>query len=166
MTGSLGATSVNRAVSALAHQWRDRTDVSLVHVTGRRDFADIAARAPENCELDYRVVDFADMSTLWRVADVAVCRAGAATVAELDALDIPAVVVPLPGAPGDHQMANAKALATTGRAIVIADADVNQPVFVDAVLRAMSWSSDSRSTPAINNAAASIVRAVDCVGRS
>ncbi len=121
MTGSLGAARVNDAVVDLAHRWSERRDVVLVHVTGRRDFDRVSAARPTTAGLDYRVIAFADMVTWWSLADVAVCRAGAATVAELTLLGIPSVLVPLPGAPGDHQSANAAALASSGAATVIAD---------------------------------------------
>lgn len=126
MTGSLGASSVNRAIVALAQRWRDRSDIALVHITGRRDASWVVAAAPTPpMALDYRVEEFGDMSVWWAVADVAVCRAGATTVAELTALAIPALLVPLPGAPGDHQTANADALVAAGGALMIADAAVS-----------------------------------------
>ena len=121
MTGSLGATSVNRAVSALADQWSTRSDRTVIHVTGRRDFEEMVARRPERSVLDYRVVEFGDMAELWSLCDVAVCRAGATTVAELTALGISSVLVPLPNAPGDHQTKNAMAVVNAGGAELITD---------------------------------------------
>lgn len=123
MTGSLGASSVNRAVSALAQRWSARDDLTLIHVTGRRDYQEVLASRPALGELDYRVVEFADMSRLWVLCDLAICRAGATTVAELTALGIASVLVPLPGAPGDHQSKNADALVQAGAAKVLADRD-------------------------------------------
>lgn len=122
MTGSLGSTRVNRAVSDLARRWSTRADVTLVHVTGRRDFDEVRAATPELAGLDYRIEDFADMTTLWAMADVAVCRAGAITVGELTALAIPSLLVPLPGAPGDHQGHNARRMSEAGAAVVLPDA--------------------------------------------
>lgn len=122
MSGSLGSTRVNRAVSELARLWTSRRDVTIIHVSGRRDFASVQAAAPARGGLDYRVVEFADMASLWAVADVAVCRAGAITVAELAALAIPSVLVPLPGAPDDHQTKNALRLVEVGGAVVMSDA--------------------------------------------
>jgi UDP-N-acetylglucosamine:LPS N-acetylglucosamine transferase len=122
MTGSLGATRVNRAVSELARKWSERGDIAIVHVSGRRDYDEIVSRAPELHTLDYRIIAFGDMGELWRLCDVAVCRSGATTVAELTALGIPSLLVPLPHAPGDHQTKNAQALAEHGAALVVADA--------------------------------------------
>jgi UDP-N-acetylglucosamine:LPS N-acetylglucosamine transferase len=123
MTGSLGSTRVNDAASELAAIWASRNDLALVHVTGRRDYARVLAREPESRGLDYRVVEFADMVTLWGVCDVAVCRAGAITVAELTCLAIPSVLVPLPGAPGDHQTKNAQAVVRAGGARLVSDGE-------------------------------------------
>ncbi len=121
MTGSLGSTRVNRAVRELARTWADRSDRTLLHVSGRRDYDEFQATSPMTSGLDYRVSAFADMIELWGVADVAVCRAGAVTVAELAALAIPSVLVPLPGAPGDHQTMNARAVVAAGGAQMIRD---------------------------------------------
>jgi UDP-N-acetylglucosamine:LPS N-acetylglucosamine transferase len=122
MTGSLGAARVNRAVSELALRWSGRGDLALVHVSGRRDYDEVVARRPVLDGLDYRVIAFADMSQWWRVCDIAISRSGALTVAELTALGIPSLLVPLPGAPGDHQTKNAEALAAHGAAVVLPDA--------------------------------------------
>ncbi len=121
MTGSLGSRRVNDAVADLAARWASRRDRTILHVTGQRDYEHVLGRRVGG-DLDYRVVAFADMAELWAVCDVAICRSGAVTVAELTRLAIPAVVVPLPGAPGDHQRRNAEALAAVGGVVVIDDA--------------------------------------------
>ena len=141
--GSLGARRINAAVADLAARWFDRRDLSLYHVAGRRDYAQFAhaesapggsagESAPEQGEiaesggLAYRVVPFEDrMPVLYRAADLCVCRAGAMTVAELLACGVPAILVPLPGAPRDHQTRNAEALVAAGAAILVPDAECN-----------------------------------------
>ena len=64
------------------------------------------------------------MHLLLQAADVAVTRAGG-SVAELAALGVPAVLVPLPIATRDHQTANGMAVAASGGAVVVADADLD-----------------------------------------
>jgi UDP-N-acetylglucosamine--N-acetylmuramyl-(pentapeptide) pyrophosphoryl-undecaprenol N-acetylglucosamine transferase len=72
----------------------------------------------------YQQVPFEDrMDLLLSAADVAVQRAGASTVAELTVAGLPAILVPLPGAPGDHQTANARRLAAAGAAVLIPDGE-------------------------------------------
>ena len=61
------------------------------------------------------------MPAVYAAADLVVCRAGAMTVAELAAAGVPAVLVPLPGAPGDHQTANAGVLERVGAAVLLPD---------------------------------------------
>ncbi|MBU6496515.1 MAG: glycosyltransferase [Acidobacteria bacterium] len=144
MSGSLGARSVNEAARGLAERWRDRSDVTMIHVTGRRYFD--LYREPVHGALDYRVMPYGDMTLWWAVADVAVTRAGATTVAELCALGIPSVLVPLPGAPGDHQGVNARRLVSDGAATLLSDAEVSaqtlesalRPLFDESVRNEMA----------------------------
>ena len=63
------------------------------------------------------------MPELYAATTVAVCRAGATTVAELAAAGVPSILVPLPGAPGDHQTRNAEALVDAGAAVLVPDGE-------------------------------------------
>ena len=128
--GSLGARHVNDAVLDLAARWRPRTDVAIRHVSGARDHERCAGvlasvRTPGDA-LVYELVPYEEhMEKLYAAARVAVCRAGAVTVAELTAAGVPAVLVPLPGAPGDHQTRNADTLVAAGAAVAIPDAQLD-----------------------------------------
>ncbi len=132
--GSLGARRINQAVADLAARWSGRGDTTIYHVVGRRDWDESAeesgapggraeprpAGEPEG--LCYRRVPYEDrMPLVYGAADVVVCRAGAMTVAELAVVGVPAVLVPLPGAPGDHQSANARVLEGVGAAVLLPD---------------------------------------------
>ncbi len=170
MTGSLGARRVNLAVVELAELWQHRTDVTLVHVTGRRDFDEVMARRPHLAGLDYRVEDFGEMTTWWAVADLAICRAGATTIAELTVLSLPAILVPLPRAPGDHQRHNAVALSTVGAAVIVPDsactgAELDRQasaILQPEVMREMSLASSLLAQPdAATAIARTIIEAVD-----
>jgi UDP-N-acetylglucosamine--N-acetylmuramyl-(pentapeptide) pyrophosphoryl-undecaprenol N-acetylglucosamine transferase len=113
---------------ALARLWAGRGDVAIYHVVGRRDAGTVAVPAPTGGdgagELIYRQVAYENaMVSFYRAADVVVSRAGASTVAELTVLGVPSILVPLPGAPDDHQTMNAGRVAGVGGAVVVADAD-------------------------------------------
>jgi UDP-N-acetylglucosamine:LPS N-acetylglucosamine transferase len=132
--GSLGSRRLNEAAIALAGLWRDRTDVALYHVVGRRDrawAAQAAARrapGPDHDGLCYIQVPYEQrMALFYQAADIVVSRAGAITVAELAVVGVPAILVPLPGAPGDHQSANARVLERAGGAVVIVDQECDAP---------------------------------------
>jgi UDP-N-acetylglucosamine--N-acetylmuramyl-(pentapeptide) pyrophosphoryl-undecaprenol N-acetylglucosamine transferase len=75
------------------------------------------------------------METIYTDAAIMVARAGGMT-AELTAVGVPSVRVPLPGAPGDHQTRNADALVAAGAAVMIADAALD-PERLDAELTAL-----------------------------
>jgi UDP-N-acetylglucosamine--N-acetylmuramyl-(pentapeptide) pyrophosphoryl-undecaprenol N-acetylglucosamine transferase len=125
MSGSLGSTRVNRAVLELAGRWSNRRDRTIIHVTGQRDYDMVSRERPTTDGLDYRIVAFADMKANWSLCDVAICRAGAMTLNELTILAIPSILVPLPGAPGDHQTQNALLVVEAGGARLVVDADCN-----------------------------------------
>jgi UDP-N-acetylglucosamine--N-acetylmuramyl-(pentapeptide) pyrophosphoryl-undecaprenol N-acetylglucosamine transferase len=136
--GSLGALRINRAVAELADTWATCQGRSLYQVTGRRDYEafsgaphDAGADRDDNGVRDglcHRVVPFEDrMSLLYSAADVCVTRAGAMTVAELLVTGVPAILVPLPGAPRDHQTRNAEALVGMGAAVHVPDPECDGP---------------------------------------
>jgi UDP-N-acetylglucosamine--N-acetylmuramyl-(pentapeptide) pyrophosphoryl-undecaprenol N-acetylglucosamine transferase len=66
---------------------------------------------------------FSDMPARLARAHLAICRAGASTVAELTVAGLPAILVPLPSAADDHQTVNARLCETAGAAWMIAQGD-------------------------------------------
>ncbi len=123
--GSLGSRRINQAMLGAVDLWADRADLAVRHVVGRRDWEMVSAAAPDLPAdgLVYLPVEYEErMDLLLAAADVAVCRAGG-SVAELTAIGVPAILVPLPGAPGDHQTANARHLVEAGAAVMVADAE-------------------------------------------
>jgi UDP-N-acetylglucosamine--N-acetylmuramyl-(pentapeptide) pyrophosphoryl-undecaprenol N-acetylglucosamine transferase len=139
--GALGAGTINHATLGLYERWRDRDDVAVHHVTGPRNEEACATRLASirrnGDVLDYTLVGYEpDMPDLFARATVAVCRAGAGTVAELTAAGLPSVLVPLPGAPSDHQARNAGTLEGAGAAVVVTDADCDA-ARLDAVVSAL-----------------------------
>jgi len=125
--GSLGSRRINRAVLGALDGWARRDDLAVRHVVGRRDWEMISAEVPSLPAdgLLYAPVEYEErMDLLLAAADVAVCRSGG-SIAELAAIGLPAVLVPLPGAPGDHQTANARHLVDAGGAVMVLDAELD-----------------------------------------
>jgi UDP-N-acetylglucosamine--N-acetylmuramyl-(pentapeptide) pyrophosphoryl-undecaprenol N-acetylglucosamine transferase len=120
--GSQGARRINDAVTELRALWAQRGDLQVVHVTG-------SAHAPSREQgpgLVYRAVPFVDrMIEAYAVADVALCRGGATTVAELEAVGLPSIIVPYPFHRDRQQELHARVLERAGAAIAIPDADAS-----------------------------------------
>jgi UDP-N-acetylglucosamine--N-acetylmuramyl-(pentapeptide) pyrophosphoryl-undecaprenol N-acetylglucosamine transferase len=126
--GSLGSLRINRATLELAKLWAGRGDVAIRHVVGSRDWPEVENVSLPHEGLTYQRVEYEeDMMSFYGAADVALQRAGANTIAELALAGVPAVLVPLPGAPGDHQGANARSMATAGGAVVVRDEHLDGP---------------------------------------
>ena len=174
--GSLGARRLNDATLALARLYAGRGGLTLYHVCGPRNFEEVEAARVElpaesvaGAGLCYRLVPFEeDMASLYGAADVVVCRAGALSVAELALVGMPAVLVPLPGAPGDHQSANAAALVDAGAAVMLKDEDctgdrlaavLNELLASPAHLTQMGEAAAALGRPDAADAVASLVQA-------
>jgi len=123
--GSLGALRLNEAALDAAEHWAERDDICLRHIIGERDWDILAPRrASLGGALQYQAVRYeADMPAVFAAADVVLSRAGASTTSEIAIVGVPSVLIPLPGAPGDHQTANAQALVDVGAARLIRDVD-------------------------------------------
>ena len=73
------------------------------------------------------------MDLLLRAGDLLVSRAGATTVAEIAAVGVASILIPLSGSPGNHQTYNARFLADAGAALLIADSDLDGARLAEAV---------------------------------
>ncbi|WP_438291625.1 UDP-N-acetylglucosamine--N-acetylmuramyl-(pentapeptide) pyrophosphoryl-undecaprenol N-acetylglucosamine transferase [Streptomyces sp. HUAS TT7] len=148
--GSLGAARLTAAAIGLAERWRERADVHLLIKTGPAQLEDTERQLASLPGA--RAVPYLDrMDLAYAAADLVVCRAGSATVAELAATGVPAVLVPYPHAPGDHQTHNARVLSDAGAGLLVPDAETTafrlagliEPLLADpARLAAMSGAAD------------------------
>ncbi|MFE2736134.1 glycosyltransferase [Streptomyces sp. NPDC059349] len=120
--GSLGAARLTEAALGLAARWRHRPDVQLLIKTGPAALDETRRRLGDSPVA--QAVPYLDrMDLAYAVADLVVCRAGSATVAELATTKVPAVLVPYPHAPGDHQTHNARVLSDAGAAHLVPDGE-------------------------------------------
>lgn len=111
--GSQGAQAINAAVSGAAAALR-AAGVQVLHVIGPKNAVDVPAGSPP-----YVVVPFVEqMQYAYAAADFVVCRSGAMTCAELGAVGLPAVYVPLPLRGGEQRL-NAEPVAAAGGAVIV-----------------------------------------------
>ena len=122
--GSQGAKRINDAVAGLAQRWSAKQDRQILHITGSAQ--DLSGDAPVGAEdaLIYQRVSFVErMQEPYAVADLALCRGGATTVAELGAVGLPALIVPYPYHRDKQQERHGHVLENAGAAKVILDSE-------------------------------------------
>jgi UDP-N-acetylglucosamine--N-acetylmuramyl-(pentapeptide) pyrophosphoryl-undecaprenol N-acetylglucosamine transferase len=135
--GSQGARSINEAVVGAYDSWRG-SDLQILHLAGPKNAAEVSSivdlMRAEGDSLVYRVVGYTDaMELAYACSDLALCRSGASTVAELAAVGLPAILVPLPISLDDDQRRNAEAVVEAGGARMILNQDLKPQVVVEVV---------------------------------
>lgn len=147
--GSRGSRMLNTAILKLAPTLLEDERIHIIHATGEALFHESFELA-QALRLDVAGPDFTkfmkqiydedrtrylmlpyieDMGSILAATDLAVCRAGATTLAELSALSIAAILVPYPYATDDHQTINAKVFVSENAARMIPDNEVETPAF-------------------------------------
>jgi len=107
--GSQGAVAINDLAISLA-EFLPKNNINIIHQTGKRDYKRVKEFYEKN-NIKVDVFDFyPNLYEKIQKADFAVSRAGASTLFELAANQIPALFIPYPYAAGDHQYFNAKFL--------------------------------------------------------
>jgi UDP-N-acetylglucosamine--N-acetylmuramyl-(pentapeptide) pyrophosphoryl-undecaprenol N-acetylglucosamine transferase len=126
--GSQGAQRINDAISGAAVDLAG-LGIGVLHAYGRRNTAPVVpSLSPAYVPVPY--LDRMDLA--YSAADLVLARSGAMTVAEIGAVGLPAVYVPLPHGNGEQRL-NASAQLASGAAIVIDDADLTPDVVVSKI---------------------------------
>lgn len=127
MGGSQGARRINAVVSEMSATWPQvECPIRVIHLAGRD--ADLAAlRAGyATAGVSAEVSAFSeDMGAVYAQTDIAICRSGASSVAELAMAGVPAIFVPFPFAADDHQRTNAQAMVDAGAAVLIDESNLD-----------------------------------------
>jgi UDP-N-acetylglucosamine--N-acetylmuramyl-(pentapeptide) pyrophosphoryl-undecaprenol N-acetylglucosamine transferase len=119
--GSRGAASINRATEGALPLLRNLGRIQMIWQTGSEDYEGIRKRI-EPAPFPVRLFPYLEaIEKAYAIADIAVCRAGAMTIAELTACGVAAILVPYPHATRDHQTHNARGLLDRDAALVIPD---------------------------------------------
>lgn len=132
--GSQGARTLNRAMGEVMERFRHRKDVHFLHVTGPGQYEEFKKgfSIPENGNTTIKPY-LDEMPLALAAADLVVCRAGAATLAEITVSGAPAILVPYPYATGNHQEFNARALEKEGAALVIKDEQLKGEILANQI---------------------------------
>ncbi len=119
--GSQGARSINHAVAGAAHRL-GAAGVQVLHVIGARNTLD---DIPSGTGAPYVALPYLDRMDLgYAASDLIICRGGAMTCAEVAAVGLPAVYVPLPWGNGE-QRRNALPVVNAGGGMIVEDAELS-----------------------------------------
>lgn len=132
--GSQGARGVNNAVIQTLDEL-DALGIQILHITGPDDYQMVSdAYARKEIKLRSHVAAFSHrMELAYRIADVALARSGASTLAELAAFGVPSILVPYPFAADDHQTKNAAIFDKAGAGVLVTQTELSPQKLVDTV---------------------------------
>ena len=135
VSGSLGSTSINRKVKDYLINFDD--DYEVLYITGKGLYENFISNTkfPKNV----KVIPFLDnLSSLLASADLVVTRAGASTISELLALNIPAIYIPSPYVANNHQYYNALSIKNNNAGELILEKDLNSILIKEKINNILS----------------------------
>jgi UDP-N-acetylglucosamine--N-acetylmuramyl-(pentapeptide) pyrophosphoryl-undecaprenol N-acetylglucosamine transferase len=123
MGGSQGASGINQAmIKALPAL--QQVSLQVIHLTGSRD-ARLLEDNYRRENIPAHVAAFHhQMEDVYSAADFAIARSGAASLAELAAFALPALLIPYPYAADDHQTRNAEIFVRANAAVLLKEAEL------------------------------------------
>jgi UDP-N-acetylglucosamine--N-acetylmuramyl-(pentapeptide) pyrophosphoryl-undecaprenol N-acetylglucosamine transferase len=131
--GSQGAQRLNSVLPQALACVSPENRPQVRHQAGARGL-EAARAAYSQARVEADVLPFIDdMAAAYAWADLAVCRAGAMTIAELQAAGLGAILVPLPVATDDHQTKNAEVMVKSGAARLIQERDLSPQRLGEAI---------------------------------
>jgi len=123
MGGSQGASGINQSVIK-ALPFLHNFAIQVIHLSGARDERLVADNYQRE-KIPAHVAAFHHaMEEVYSAADFAIARSGAASLAELAAFSLPAILIPFPYAAGDHQTKNAEIFVRAGAALLLKESDL------------------------------------------
>lgn len=142
MGGSLGAKAINSAVKYLIETRYEQKDCYYLHATGKTGVGMIDEVKNEidlesNSQIMLREY-INDMDRCLAAADIVICRAGASSLSEIQAMGKPSILVPYPYAAENHQYYNAKTMADRNAAILIEEKDFTGARLVEEIEKLLS----------------------------
>lgn len=127
--GSLGSSSVNEKLIEYFKQLDGSYQV--VYATGKSHYEETLKEISDNEYL--RIFEHIDGINVMKNSTLLISRAGATTICEIEAIGMPAILIPSPYVPNNHQFHNAKALTDRNAAIMIEEKDLNADVLSKTV---------------------------------
>lgn len=131
MGGSLGAMTINNAMVDIISEHSKNENIYFLHAMGQYGLwvpeklkqNGVDTEKADNVEIREYIND---MDVCMSAADVVVCRAGASSLSELQAMGKASILIPSPNVAENHQYHNAMALVNKGAALIIEEKDITR----------------------------------------
>lgn len=131
--GSQGSQKINEVVSEILPELLNKYEI--YHLCGENNFDDLNKKIQDQ---NYHLIAYStDMVKLMRNTDLIISRAGATTLAEISALGIPSILIPLPSAHADHQNINAKIYAENNAAVTLQEKNLTSSSLLSIINQLM-----------------------------
>jgi len=128
--GSLGASTVNNFLANSMKLFKNK-DYEILFVTGKNDYEEISKNKFSS---NVKVVPYIEnMTRIMKNTDLIVTRAGASTLSEIIALNLPSILIPSPYVPNNHQYVNAMDLVNESAGILMEEKDLDSKKLVDEI---------------------------------
>lgn len=137
--GSLGAERINGAIADLLLNYKELNNIKLIHATGAQNYNKFIEYLKSH-NFDFKKHDnviiqeyIYNMPCVINAADLVISRAGAISIAELEAAGKPAIFIPSPNVTGNHQFFNAQVLVKNGAGVMLDDRTLNGSILMETI---------------------------------
>jgi len=128
--GSLGSEVVNRSLTEFLESFQSETS-EILFITGKSSYEEFKKLKVSKC---VKVIPFYNaLSGLMKTCDLIISRAGASTISEIIALNIPSILIPSPYVANNHQYYNALDLKEKGVSIMLEQKDLTTEALKKAI---------------------------------
>ena len=143
--GSLGSKSINDKIVSYLDSFKNK-DYQLMFVTGNSYYEKVKKlRVPSNVKIEPFIYE---MPSLMKVTDLIITRAGASTMSEILALNIPSIFIPSPYVTNNHQYKNAMDLVSKNAGLMLEEKDLTKDNLINLIDKTLS---DKESYKTIKN---------------
>ena len=128
--GSLGAGKVSKYLESELQRFEGK-DYEVLFVTGKGSYDEVMKH---NYPKNVKIISFYEgLNSVMKKTDVMVSRAGASTLSELIALEVPSILIPSPYVANNHQYLNALDLVNQNAALMVEEKDLEDGILFKKV---------------------------------
>ncbi len=128
--GSLGSSSMNKILIKALKKFANK-DYEILFITGKASFEEVNKnKFPKNVKI---LPFYEGLPKIMKRTDLMISRAGASTLSEIIALEVPSILIPSPYVANNHQYLNALDLKNNNAAILIEEKDASEEKLVQTI---------------------------------